>query len=139
MISTQGQLNDGGAVMASNIADRTQSLSAADKRKLGTMLQGLSPFVTIRHTLPMQYVVSFLLVALDEGKGVMEYSKQAGVSQSVMSRHLLDLGDKSRDGGPGYGLVTSKADPTNLRRKPVVLTNKGRAIANAIIRAMGSV
>jgi DNA-binding MarR family transcriptional regulator len=126
------------AVMASNIADRRQSLDAAEKKKLGAMLQGLTPFITIRHTLPMQYVVAFLLVALEEGKGVVEYSKQAGVSQSVMSRHLLDLGDKDRLGGPGYGLVTMKQDPTNLRRRPVVLTDKGRAIAGAIIRAMGS-
>ena len=69
----------------------------------------------------------------------MEYSKRSGVAQSVMSRHLLDLGDKARLGGPGYGLVTSSRDPVNLRRRPVVLTNKGRALANDIIRAMGGV
>jgi DNA-binding MarR family transcriptional regulator len=121
-----------------NITDRKQSFHAADKRKLGAMLQGLTPFITIRHTLPMQYVVAFLLVALDEGKGVMEYSKRAGVAQSVMSRHLLDLGDKDRSGGPGYGLVTSKNDPTNLRRRPVVLTDKGRVLAGLVIRGLAT-
>jgi hypothetical protein len=61
----------------------------------------------------------------------MEYANKSRVSQSVMSRHLLDLGDKSRDGGPGYGLVTMRQGPMNLRWRQA-MTDKGRAVANAI-------
>jgi DNA-binding MarR family transcriptional regulator len=111
--------------------------TAAEKRKLGAFFQGLDPFVAIRQTMPLQYVRAFLLVALDEGKGVTEYARVAGVSQSVMSRHILDLGDMARDRTPGFGLVASRQDPLNLRRHQVILTDKGRTVAGAIVRAMG--
>ena len=48
----------------------------------------LDPFVAIRQTMPMQYIRSFLAVALDEGKGVNEYKRLLGLNQSVMPRHL---------------------------------------------------
>ena len=117
--------------------DRRQSTDVDEKKKLEAWLQGLDIFLTLRHTLPGHYMRAFLLVALDEGKGVMEYAAHSGVAQSLMSRHLLDLGDKDRNGGPGYGLVTMRQDPLNLRRHQVMLTNKGRAVAATIIRAMG--
>jgi hypothetical protein len=41
---------------------------------------------TGRDTMPLQYLMSFLLVALEEGKGVNEYAERARVSKSVMSR-----------------------------------------------------
>lgn len=119
--------------------DRRQSYKDVDKKYLGAWLQGLDMFLAIRHTLPGHYMRAFMLVALDEGKGVMEYSTQSGVTQSVMSRHLLDLGDKDRLGGPGYGLVTSRQDPMNLRRHQVILTDKGRALAGSILRSMKGV
>ena len=66
----------GGTTMAS--VDRRQSVPAADKKRLGVMLSGLDPFVIIRQTMPLQYVRMFLLVAMDEGKGVNEYGQLAG-------------------------------------------------------------
>ena len=48
--------------------------------------------------MPVQYITSFLLVATDEGLTVTDYAKKAGVSKSVMSRHLLDIGGRSRCG-----------------------------------------
>jgi DNA-binding MarR family transcriptional regulator len=117
--------------------DRRQSFGAVEKRKLGAFLTAHDPFRAIRQTMPMQYVVTFLLVCLEEGKGVTEYAQQAGVPQSVMSRHLLDLGDKARDGTPGFGLVTLRQDPLNLRRHQCLLTDKGRAVGYNILRALG--
>lgn len=122
--------------MIQTSVDRRQSLNTAEKKRLGAWLGGLDMLLAIRHTLPGHYMRAFILVALDEGKGVMEYAKKSGVAQSVMSRHLLDLGDKARLGGKGYGLVTMRQDPLNLRRHQVMLTDKGRALAGSIIRAM---
>jgi DNA-binding MarR family transcriptional regulator len=119
--------------------ERRQSVNAGDKKKLEAWLGGLDRFLAIRHTLPGHYMRAFLLVALEEGLGVTEYVKKSGVSQSVMSRHLSDLGDKDRSGGPGYGLLTIRMDPLNLRRHQVMLTDKGRALAGSIIRLMGRV
>src|SRR5580704_592889 len=116
--------------------DRRQSIDAAGKTRLAAFLAGHDPFVVIRNTMPLQYVRMFLLIALDEGKDVGEYGRLVGVNQSVASRHISDIGDIARDGTPGFGLVTTKIDPLNRRRHTVYLTDKGRIVAAAVIRAM---
>jgi hypothetical protein len=72
-------------------ADRRQSFDAAEKRKLMLFLNAHDPFRAVRQTMPMQYIIAFLLVALDEGKGVNEYMQQAGVQSvcdvATLARH----------------------------------------------------
>jgi hypothetical protein len=82
-------------------------------------------------------VSTLLLVALGEGKGVTEYARQAGVGQTVMSRHLLDLEDRPRDGRPGFGLVTWRTGPLNLRRHQRMLRDRGRVVAGGGWRLLG--
>jgi DNA-binding MarR family transcriptional regulator len=91
------------------------------------------PFVDIRGTMPLQYVRAFLLVAMDEGKGVSTYAQRAGVSNSVMSRHLLDIGERNRYMEEGFGLVFSKPNPSNLRESCIYLTPKGKTVVEQII------
>jgi hypothetical protein len=46
----------------------------------------------------------FLRVGMEEGKGVTEYADDAGVYKTIMTRHLLDLGEafaESGSAGPG--------------------------------------
>jgi DNA-binding MarR family transcriptional regulator len=113
-----------------------QSLNEDEKRTVKGALMALEPFRELRHEMPLQYVVAFLLVAEEEGLGVTEYAKRAGVAQSVMSRHLLDIGDRDRKKNEGFGLVHKRQDPMNLRVQRVFLTDKGRVIARRIIEAI---
>jgi DNA-binding MarR family transcriptional regulator len=113
-----------------------QALSAEEKKELRKLLAALEPFRTLRPTMPLQYVVAFLLVALEEGRGVGEYGRKAGVSQSVMSRHLLDIGDRNRYMEEGFGLITQRPDPLELRKHQVMLSNRGKAVAQQIVRVM---
>jgi DNA-binding MarR family transcriptional regulator len=117
-------------------SDVKQSLRDEEKRKLRALLAALEPFRKLRSTMPMQYIVSFLLVALDEGEGVTEYARQAGVSQTVMSRHLLDIGARNRHMEDGFGLVDDRQDPMNLSKHQKLLTPKGRTLALEILRAL---
>jgi len=68
------------------------------------------------------------MVALDEGNYPSAYARRAGVDRMSMSRYLRDIGDKSRRGGPGLGLVKVAPDPTHAPRQKVFLTEKGRAL-----------
>jgi hypothetical protein len=98
-------------------------------------------FRKIRPTMPLQYVYTFLLVATHEGMTVTELSKLAEVAQTVMSRHLLDLGDRNRYMEDGMGLVTMKPDRMDMRRHQVILTPQGRALFTKwceLIRLAGS-
>ena len=47
----------------------------------------------------------------------------------VMSRYMQCFGEKSRNGGPGLGLVTIKRTTGYPTRTEVFLTEKGRAVA----------
>ncbi len=100
-------------------------------------LEAIQLFTQDRNTMPRQYVVAFLLVATDEGKGVVDYAKRAGVSMSVMSRHLLDIGERNRRMEKGFGLVTYRANPMELRKHEYALTPKGHALARKIVETLG--
>jgi DNA-binding MarR family transcriptional regulator len=93
-------------------------------------------FMSVRREMPLQYLRSFLLVVMYPGKSVIEYARLAGVSQTVMSRHLLDIGDRARDRSAGFGLVTTRPNPWNQREKQVLLTEKGKQIAHKMARAL---
>ncbi len=111
-------------------------LTDEDRSIVRSLLGAHEPFRTLRATMPLQYVTSFLLVAEEEGLGVIDYARRAGVSVSVMSRHLLDIGERNRNMGEGFGLITYRNNPTELRRHEYMLTDKGHAILHQIKRAM---
>jgi len=100
------------------------------------LLWALKPLSNLRGSIPLPFVIAFLMVALDEGKGASAYARALGISRTAMSRYLRDIGDRSRNGGPGLGLVTVQARSAHSNRRPVVLTAKGRATAKLIFEPM---
>lgn len=113
-----------------------QSLSETDKADLKKLLMALEPFRKLRATMPLQYIVTYLLVALDEGDGPSDYAARAGVSTSVMSRHMLDIGERNRHMEEGFGLISQRPDPMELRKHQAMLNDKGKGLANSILRAL---
>lgn len=114
-------------------------VTTTDKEKdaLRYGLAFLEVFRSIRPTMPLQHAITFMLVALDEGLSVQEYSERAGVAQSVMTRHLLDLGEFDRNHQPGLGLLYQKIDLMNRRRHVTFLSPEGRALLHKIVRQIG--
>lgn len=110
-------------------------LADEDRAAVKALMGSLEPFRSLRATMPLQYVIAFLLVAEEEGLGVGEYAQRAGVANSVMSRHLLDIGDRNRHMEEGFGLVTYRANPQNLRQHEYMLTDKGRALLHKCMRS----
>jgi hypothetical protein len=99
---------------------------------VSSLLGALQPFFALKGTLPARCIEAFLLVALQEGLSVSEYAERAGISMSTMSRNLLDVGDRNRHMEEGYGLVTGRHNPMNLREKEYFLTDKGRALVHKV-------
>lgn len=108
-----------------------------ERKAASRLLAALECFREMRTTMPLQYVFAFLLVALDEGKTVGEYAIKAGVSPSVMSRHIMDIGIRNRKMQPGFELVVTKQNVVNLREHTVHLTDKGRALFRKLARHIG--
>ena len=113
-----------------------QSISAAEKTTLKAALNALKPFRKLRDTMPLQYVTAFLLVATDEDQNVSEYAKRAGTSQSLMTRHLADLGMVNRYHEEGFGLVEAYDDLMDRRNRLIRLTPKGRSLVWEICEAL---
>ncbi len=95
-------------------------------RLLGAIISGMK---TRGHkSPPVSLIEAFLLVCLEEGLSVEEYAARGKIPYVTMSRHLLDLGDRSRKGEPGMGLITAGANPLNRRQREYMLTERGRLL-----------
>lgn len=114
-----------------------------DQRTLFTTSKVLSSFQALNRSMTIELANVFLLVALKEGQRAVDYAKETGLTQSTISRHLLDLSDYRRDLSEagagrkeGYGLVKAEVDPMELRAKRYYLTHKGRLQAQRVLGIM---
>jgi hypothetical protein len=113
-----------------------QTINEDDKRSLHVALDVLDVLVREYPTVGVQALRLFLLVALEEGLSMSDYQAKSGLSQSVTSRYLLDIGDRNRYMNDGYGWITARMDPLNRRKHQSLLTDKGRSLAHQIVRAL---
>lgn len=75
--------------------------------------------------MPLPFMATFLMVALDEGKDVNAYARAVGIHRAAMSRNLHAIGDRARNGGPGLGLVKLQTDPSDPFRSQGLFDAKG--------------
>lgn len=104
-----------------------------DQRALERVKLLLTAFKEIDETMPIQIAITFLEVAIHEGCSLTDIWKKTGWSQSTLSRHLLDLGERDRHKNPGLQLVESRRDPLELRKNIYTLTNRGRKLSQKLI------
>lgn len=107
-----------------------------EKAVLTSLLKALKPFHDLNSTMPLQYVTTFLQVAIDEGKTVSEYAELSGTSQSLMTRHLLDLGKINRHHEAGHDLVEARHGLMDRRTKHTQLTAKGHRLVGQLLGAL---
>jgi hypothetical protein len=112
------------------------ALNPGGKRALNALLWAIKPLANLRGSIPLPFVTTFLVVALDEGKGVGTYARALGVHRAAMSRYLHAIGGRSRNGCSGLGLVTVEPRPNSPTNRQVFLTAKGCALAGEIFRQM---
>lgn len=105
--------------------------------RLEAMLRAIGAMRSLEPNMPTSYMTAFLAVALKPGQSVSDYARECGTIQPIMSRILLEIGKKSRNGGPGLELVDSKPSAESLRTHEVFLTPKGKQLQRQILMAMG--
>ncbi len=123
----------------SNVIKTGQSLNEEQKDAQRLLLTALDHFTDVYSIMPLQQAKTFLLVAMEEGLGVGEYARRAGAKSSVMTRHMLDLGEMNRRHQPGLALVYTRPNPMNRRMHQCFLTPTGVALANKVYRVLKSV
>lgn len=109
---------------------------AQSRRQLRAIYEAINSFRDLSHTMPVGEVAMFLLVALNEGGSLTDLAETADMKKSTASRYLLDLSDKTRAGGPGYGLINRETDPDELRRNMYSLSPKGRKLIQQLTQAI---
>ena len=102
------------------------------KRAIQALLWAIKPLVNLSGSIPFPYVLTFLTVAMEEGKPVGAYAREMNITRFLMSRYIRCIGDRGRNGGAGLGLVTVKRNYTSSSKTAVFLTAKGRAIAEQL-------
>lgn len=112
--------------------------AAEDKAATEALLAALEPFRAKNPTMTLQQLVSFLLVAKEQGLTVSWYAQKAGLAQGVMTRNLFDLGEYNRRKEPGLGLVEQRPDLQDRRAHLTYLTHAGRGVVAAYRRALES-
>jgi DNA-binding MarR family transcriptional regulator len=122
------------AVLAANRAVAPSTIKRSHKRDIQSLLWALRPLANLRGPIPLSFVTTFLMVALDEGKGVNAYARAVGIHRSAMSRYLRSISDRACNGSPGLGLVKVEPHPAHSSRCQVFLTDKGRAVAKSIFQ-----
>lgn len=80
--------------------------------------------------------ISLLTVAMFERRSLREYAEMLELPTSTMSRHLLDLGIRTRKREPGLGLIDQGTDPEDSRKNVYRLTPKGRKLIDEITRRL---
>jgi DNA-binding MarR family transcriptional regulator len=114
------------------------TLNEDERDAARALLLALKPFRTVNPTMPLSYVIAFLTVAAEEGQGVVEYAGQLEISATVMTRNLLDIGDRNRQREPGLGLITQERDLYDLRKHNARITVKGKALLHTTMMSLRS-
>jgi DNA-binding MarR family transcriptional regulator len=94
------------------------------------VMAGLFHVVEQFGMMPSTYQAAFLTIASDPGHTVDTYAKRLNVAPAIMSRRLIDLGQRqSRSRNrEGHDLIESRRDPLDRRLVQIFLTPKGKAL-----------
>lgn len=106
--------------------------AARHPEAVATLVRVLEAFRTLDPDLPIQYALSFLTVAQNEGMSVGELAERLGIAQSSASRNIAALSRWHSLGKAGLDLVQAVEDPQERRRKVVTLTDRGRAFLDTL-------
>lgn len=107
----------------------TNDQQRKDFRRMNSIL---SLFRAVDGEMPVQMMMVFCWVALNEGGVQRDLCTALDMPNSTASRNLAALSTVHRLGKEGHGLVTWTEDVMDRRSKLLVLTEKGRAFAHQI-------
>jgi hypothetical protein len=115
----------------------------SNRHNLVSLLSVVQNLDELQRGMPVSFLKTLLLVAIDEGQTAAEYGRRAGVDRFQMSRYLRTLGRYNvKRKCDGFGWVEETTDTRRRNQKAVVLTASGRkfltGISDALERSMTS-
>lgn len=101
--------------------------------KTNKLIEAIEVFRELDAEMPPQAILTFLLVAENDGISMTELTEAVGNSQPACSRNVGYLGEINRKHEPGFGLVRTVRDPLERRRNLVYVTAKGRKLYSKVM------
>jgi len=95
-------------------------------RSAHRLFLAIEEFRKLDQTMPIQMMATFLYIAQNSGRTMQETANDLGLSQASVSRNVAALTDWHSAKKEGHGLLKAVADPMEMRRKIVTLTDKGQ-------------
>ena len=121
------------------MSNKFDQLEGSEAIALDRLAAVIDAFRLVDPKMPSSYISAFLAVARKPGFGPTEYAKITGTIQPIMSRILLEIGPRSRDGsGPGMQLVDRQIDEVSLRNHRYYLTPKGKQLQSQVLRYLNA-
>jgi DNA-binding MarR family transcriptional regulator len=106
------------------------------RRSFRSIYTMLTRFREQDETMPVQQMLVFCYIALNEGSTQRDLIKDLDMASSTSSRNIAALSPVHRLGTPGLALITWTDDPQDRRAKLLVLTAKGRAFAHRLLETL---
>ena len=103
--------------------------------KIIKLQNALLELTEIDSEFPIQWAITFLEIAQNEGAALKDIAEETGISMSVMSRTVGALANYRRMGKP-YGIVTVKAAKDDKRRKELFLSAKGKKLLDKLVKSV---
>jgi DNA-binding MarR family transcriptional regulator len=100
--------------------------------EIATVIRVLEEFRRFDPDMPIQYALSFLTIAQNEGLSMGDLAQRLGIAQSSASRNIAALSRWHSFGKDGHDLVEAQEDPRERRRKIVSLTARGHRLVGAL-------
>jgi hypothetical protein len=108
------------------------------------LLRAIKPLTDVWAGMPLSYLTTFLLVALEEGQRVGEIARASGMSYAdrrTMTRFLRGLSKKPDERNRGIDLLVfrpAQSDPKAgiTQKKEAILINKGRELLTNMLVAL---
>lgn len=103
--------------------------------KIIQLQNALVELTEIDSDFPIQWAITFLEIAQNEGASLKDIAEETGISMSVMSRTIGALSNYRRMGKP-YGIITVKAAKDDGRRKELFLSAKGKKLIAKLVASI---
>lgn len=84
--------------------------------------------------IPVQMLATLLEAALEDGLSIQDIETRLKMSKAAASRNVLALTQVNARREEGYGLLITRDDQADRRRKLVSLTPKGERVVKALLQ-----
>ncbi|SDL08274.1 DNA-binding transcriptional regulator, MarR family [Franzmannia pantelleriensis] len=108
---------------------KAQGLNLSNRVAMRRALSVVQLFRELQSDLPLQTASLFVHIAANPGISIKQLIEETGGRQATISRTISVLSKWQEVDKPGFGLVWTKEDPHERRRKLVFLTDKGEEFA----------